>query len=149
MTFKNKSGDCIECGKGGLVQEAYETSEQECMKCPNCKYEDGKCLLKECPQGEFKRAPEVCQPCDDRYIYESEEKDCIKCPNREYKNGYCRLKECPPKTFKNKWGSCIRCDEDVAVNGDASSEQECVKCPDRHYSDGKCVLEEKEYFVGT
>ena len=96
-TFKNQGGDCFECGNTlTIVEEFYKTSEQECAKCSNREYINGKCALKECPQNMFKNKEGYgCYRCEEEYNIPgriTSEQECSKCPNRKYVNGECVLK---------------------------------------------------------
>ena len=133
---------CASCtSKSGI-----ETTKEECDKCSNRKMVKDKCILKECPEGEFLAYGSMCMPCDHIGFFSSTRKeDCLKCPNRIMYKGkfeYCAPKECPEGTFRSlKFGSCESCSEssDSHVGLDATLE-ECNKCSERELVGTRCSL---------
>ena len=117
--------------------EIVPANKEDCALCPNRKYENGKCLLNECPKGYFRLDRGDCLRCGTEYSYTVEEESCDNCPEREYKNGKCMLKTCPMYVpIKLSDGNCVSCS--VAI-GKKITESDCAKCRDMDYIEGKCV----------
>lgn len=130
--------ECLDCSE----KNSYRTTEENCMKCPNRKYENGYCSLKSCPKGYFQEASGGCWECSALSNANVRNKtDCDVCSEREYKNEKCILKECPDgyiMDFRYLHNGCTLCShitDDIIKD---ITEKECNKCSDRIYSDGMC-----------
>jgi len=132
------------------VYRDVRTTKENCDKCPNREYKDGKCVLVSCDAGKIKTGA-GCLSCDDVWWrhwskgdeYYPTKDDCDKCPNRFWDEKYheCRLIECPDGYFKEGEG-CSSCDQRRRRHAITTAE-ECAKCPNRTYIDGECFIKGK------
>lgn len=113
----------------------YSTDKQECDRCPNRKYESGKCILSKCSEGEFRDREGSCLSCGLMRAYESNEGECLKCSNRQFIDGKCVLKECPKDYPIRRDGNCSSCDS-------SANESECAICSGE-YINGACLFDGK------
>ena len=116
----------------------YErVTEENCLLCSNRKFENGFCILKECPQKYFRNSNGSCLDCSHNYPYKTSEEECHRCSNRKYENGVCSKKECTGGFVKKAGEECISCQRliDGAIDMEKS---ECQKCPNSEYKEGKC-----------
>ncbi len=127
------------------------TTEQECNRCSDSEYIDGRCY-KKCNEGTFRNNDKKCVSCDvnggwiEEYYYEfgptwiisgkptdfrfslkrqnleASLQECNKCSNREYLNGFC-VKKCTEDEFRDNEGYCIKC-ESVYVEQPESTPKE-------------------------
>jgi hypothetical protein len=114
------------------------TTEQECNRCSDSEYIDGRCY-KKCNEGTFRNNDKKCVSCDvnggwiEEYYYEfgptgiisgkltdsrfslvkqnlgTSLQECNKCSNREYVNGFC-VKKCAEDEFRDNEGYCVKCE---------------------------------------
>ena len=115
---------------------AERVTEENCILCPDRKFENGSCVLKECPQKYFRDDEGNCLKCSQNYPYKTTEEECQKCANSEYSDGKCYTK-CSEDEFRDERGRCVWCEREGEVK---TSEFECNKCPNRLYSDGGCWI---------
>ena len=105
--MKSSSGTkCYSCAGLG----AYTTTKTECAKCSEREMNNsnGRCVLKECPDGHFKHTTGVCYDCNDFYAIPTSATECARCSNRiMLDNGDCVLKECPSGTTRRDDGACV------------------------------------------
>ena len=94
--FSDENGACYDCFVNEVI---FNTSEEECLKCPNRMWspENHMCLVRpSCPVNSFSDSYGQCQQCDSMNALISvlgHPEECAKCPDR-YVDGYwCR--SCP------------------------------------------------------
>ena len=132
--FTGHRGRCFSCLATGISEsiDNYQTTKEECGRCPEREYKDGLCVLRECPQDSPVKSKEGgCYPCNFPLgELKIEEGECLKCPQREYKEGQC-VEKCKKNEFRTSWGRCYSCDYKGRVFDDGVSLEECKKCPNR------------------
>lgn len=130
------------------TKSAVRSTPENCAQCPNRKYENGECVLSECPQGYFRGLMGNCFKCSTTGVsetsgnYEISKEECDKCPERVHKDGLCILKECPKEAPIRQDGRCLDCG--WRFERGEIEESECLKCPNRKYENGECVRKYKE-----
>ena len=114
------------------------TTAENCSFCSNRKYEDGWCILKECPEN-YLWSKGGCYECSDVYSITTSKENCDTCSNRIYENGKCILKKCPKDYPIRRDGTCFSCDSPYLEH---VSESECSLCRDFEYVRGGCFSKE-------
>jgi len=134
-TFTNRAGDCVSCATPG----GFQTSEKECLKCPDRIYENGWCL-KDCPQGTIRDQQNKCVPCNEvKQITPADSQNCAAaCPNRETRGAGCALIQCPRGFIPDAQGNCFNCQNPLPISD--ITEDSCKQCPNRVYENGRCVI---------
>lgn len=119
---------------------ATGTIEENCMVCPNRKFENGSCVLKECPQRYFQDDKGNCLDCSHDDPFKTRAEECHKCPNRQYENGVCGQRECIKENFvKTSAGACVSC-QNLKYLPRTMEKSECQKCANSEYKNGQCSI---------
>ena len=130
---QSDSGTCYSCDYKDRI---YGVETKECLKCPNRRNMDGRCMIK-CPDHRpLQDNWGECFSCNDPDVVRTE--DCNKCKNRKAFGEYCGFVKCPDnKPIQDKKGRCYACDNkspfyiDDMIDG-------CNKCPNRYIDGNFC-----------
>lgn len=133
--FMSRDGSCTSCQETGYIP----TSEQECRRCPNRKYTNGRCGLP-CPADTIQDQSGACIPCQaNDAVIPDNPNDCTQaCRDRHMEGNKCVLNMCPINFIPNKDGVCVSCDEPGALFG--VDPDICAECITRTMAYDACVV---------
>ena len=131
-SFRYRDDQCVSCD----AMDAIETQEEECDKCGDKRFMEGKrCVLSDCGEGKFRDESGNCVSCSSENRISSTAEECAKCvdkngnPIREMYGKRCGLIKCSDGEFEDRFGNCVPCSSE---NGIDASDEDCTKCVDEN-----------------